>query len=124
MRSYYDVFSAAQAVTGTADSTYTLQTTGLGKLKGLYLFVKVSTTFANATSMKVTLYTGSTSSPATEVISSFTELEATLVKGYYILNCGLPSNIQDYCKLTYTVDGTHNAGAVEAWIGTAETATH
>ncbi len=113
-------FSDAQAVTSTADSTNTLDMqvadANLGAGKPLWLIVEVGETFANATSMKVTLQDSATDFSGATLIDSKVHLEAALVKGFRLLAVPLPAEHKRYLKLVYTVSGTHNAGAVNAYL--------
>lgn len=118
-----NLFSEDQAVTVTANSTNIIDlgnddsaVQALNEKGELELFVQVTTAFANATSMSVTLTSDDSSTFASEttVLASAAVAEASLVAGYQFKLGKLPRINEQYIRLTYTVVGTHNAGAVTA----------
>lgn len=122
------VFSDGQAVTVSAASTNKLD---LGAYRGyvgqgddLVINVVVDTAFANATSMKAALQGCDTEGGSYEdVVVGPVIAEAGLVKGKTMLCVTLPKkmfmaagNEMRYFQVYYTVVGTHNAGAVNAFL--------
>lgn len=112
-------FSDAQAVTDTAVSENVIDCgiadANLGAGTPKWLVVEVAETFTGATSMVVTLQHGATSSPTDVLLATAAHLEAVLVKGFRALMVPLPAEHKRYLRLNYTVDGTHGAGAVNAY---------
>ena len=113
-------FSEAQAVTTSAASTdYVDQSVG-GDAYGqeLYLVCRVGTAFANATSMTIDIQTDDNTSfsSATTLFSSGVILEAALTANTEVVKVRLPKGLERYFRVYYTVDGTHNAGTIDAFL--------
>jgi hypothetical protein len=115
-----EMFSNAQAVTGTADSTNVLDLGAHGDdlQRNLMLFVQVRepATAEGAATVKVGVYTGTAEgSQATLLHETAAIAKATLVAGYFMLKIPLPANVGRYLKLTYTVaTGPLTAGTFDA----------
>jgi hypothetical protein len=112
-------FSTDQLVTTTADCENSpidteIVSPDFGKGQEIGVMFIVKTSFANATSMSFDIYHGLTSAD-TLLISSGAIAEATLVAGFTLF-IPLPKSVRRYLKVTYTVDGSHNAGAIDAFL--------
>ena len=113
-----NLFSEDQAITATADSTNVIDL-GLAKMgegEPINLECRVTTTFADGTSLKVSLVSSasSTFSSVSTMVESGVIVTATLTQGYRFTFGPLPDGLLRYNKLVYTVVGTHTAGAVFA----------
>lgn len=123
------MFSEAQAVTATAASTDTID---LGPIKGtvrdigvgapLELFVNVNTTAtaAGAATVNFQLQTSADNSSWTTLVASGDQALAALTAGKRIFSVKVPSGVQRYLRVNYTVGtGPLTAGAFTAGINLA-----
>ena len=113
--------STAQAVTSTAASEdYVDQlVAGDAYANELYLVCRVGTAFANATSMTITLETDTNANFATALktlASSGVILENALTENTEVFKIRLPKGLKRYFRVYYTVNGTHNAGTIDAFL--------
>ena len=118
------MFSDDQAITVTANSTNIIdlgndgsEVQALNQKGELELVVQVSSAdLASGTSVKASLYSSDSSTMNGEavVIETAAIAEADLVAGYYFKLGKLPRIDAQYLRLTYTVVGTFDAGAITA----------
>lgn len=113
-----NLFSEDQAITVTANSTNVIDLglTEMGEGEPIEVIIQVTTAFANGTSIIAKLYTDSAVGMGSEVLlqESGVILTATLVQGYRFKFSILPQDCKRYLRLTYTVNGTMNAGNIFA----------
>lgn len=117
-------FSAAQAVTTTADSTNVLDlgvanpNQGEGTPLILHIEVGTAVTASGAATVTFSLYDGATSGAITNLVWATGAIgKATLIKGYKVREMALPFTLQRFVKLTYTVaTGPLTAGTFSAWL--------
>lgn len=114
------VFSDTQDITSSGASDNVLDTGVVNALLGdgspLVVRIKVMETFAKLTSLTISLQTGATSTPATDVATTLAIPKASLVKGA-VFEIKVPKELLRYLRLYYTVAGTtEDAGYVTAWI--------
>ena len=110
--------SAAQALTGTAYSTNTanLGKGDAGKSDDLFLNVKTVAAFNTLTSLDISLGTDDNESFTSETIlfkANF--LLAQLGANKDLLKIKLPAGMEQYARLTYTVNGSNpSTGSITA----------
>lgn len=128
------IFSVAQAITATADSTNTVNLgqlfeefsldagtqvlrEKLGPKSGrINLVIGVETTFVGAggtLSCKLQDSTDDVTFANTDIIGA-AEAVGVLVAGYQLMNIPLPANLSQYAKVVYTVGTGFSAGNVNA----------
>jgi len=111
--------SELQAVTVSAASTDYIDQQAAGDAYGneLYLVCRVGTAFANATSMTIDIQTDDNTSfsSAKTLFSSGVILEAALTLNTVVVKVRIPKGLERYFRVYYTVDGTHNAGTIDAF---------
>lgn len=118
-----NVFSDAQAITATADSTNILNAGQAGVNNGepveLLLQVEDAFTAAGAGTLTVSIVTATDeafTSPVT-LLTTPAIGKATLVRGYQLALSFLPAGILQYTKLVYTVaTGPMTAGKINAML--------
>lgn len=121
------VFSDAQAITSTADSTNVLDFGNADPNQGegtkLVLHVDVDTAFTASGSATLTVNLLSSADDSTYVSTKLLTgaiPKATLVAGYKIFETSIPYEFLRYMKLVYTVaTGPMTAGKVNAYIALA-----
>jgi len=120
------VLSDAQAVTGTASSTKSVDlivaTRDIGVGTPIYLVVIITTTVAasgGASTTTASLDDSADNSSFSVVVQGPAVSKASLVAGYELLRIALPAGLRRYIQVTYTV-ATNNwtAGAVSAFLTT------
>lgn len=120
IKDYQLELSRLQAVTSSAASENYINQGTAGDAYGqeLYLICRVGTAFANATSMTITLETDdeTTFTSPTILYSSGAILEAALTANKEIVKIRLPKGLKQYFRVYYTVNGTHNAGTIDAFL--------
>jgi len=117
-----NLFSEDQAITVTAVSTniIDLGTDATGtptpNNKDAEILAQVTTAFVGGTSVAFSLYTDSDVAfgSATLMFTTAAVVTASLVAGYKFKVPTLPEGVERYVRATYTVVGTHSAGAVTA----------
>jgi hypothetical protein len=115
------VFSEAQALTVTAVSTNVLdmgvaqpdQGQGVAKWVSAY----VDAAFASGTSIAVVLQDSADNSTFAAILTGPVVATAALVAGAVMAAFALPMKHRRYLRLSYTVVGTFDAGAVNAVLG-------
>ncbi len=127
IRDELQMMSDDQAVTVTAPSTDVLDLGVVNPNQGhapAWVVVEVTTAFANATSMIATLQESATEGSGYQDTTpenvGETVLEAALIVGNRLLYCALPDVHLRFLRINYTVNGTHNAGAVDAYVTTIQ----
>lgn len=113
-------FSNAQEVTGSAASTYEIDTAeanhNLGDGTPLVVRFIIETAFAGATSMTFELQDSAAGSSYTTKVQTPAIVEASLTKGAYICELKVPDQHERYLQIYYTVVGTHGSGKVTAYL--------
>jgi hypothetical protein len=113
-----NLFSDDQAVTTTAVSTNVIDLGVAGANKGepIDILVQVTTTFAGGTSIQlgvgcdtVAAFSSETTLQTTAAIAL-----ASLVQGYQFTVSVIPTGVERFMRLTYTVVGTMTAGNITA----------
>jgi hypothetical protein len=119
-----NLFSKDQAVTVTAASTNVIDLGIAYKGEGepINILAQVTTAFAGGTSVAFKLQTDDNASfnSATDVQDLGAIATATLVQGYKAKFSALPSDLERYVRLYYTVVGTMSAGAIFAGLNLDE----
>lgn len=122
-----NLFSDAQAVTVTANSSNVIDTlpsggpntkSGIGDGQDITLFAQVGTTFTGGTSMAISLVSADTADLATNPIVHYATAAivlASLTAKARLVGLDLPyGKYRRYVGLVYTVVGTMTAGTVTA----------
>lgn len=117
------VMSDAQAVTSTAVSTKSLDTTtalrNIGSGEPLEVIVGVGTTFTagGAATMTIALQDSADNSTFADVLVGPAIAVATMVAGYEAFRIRIPATTRRYIALNYTVaTGPMTAGALSAFV--------
>lgn len=112
------VFSKAQAVTSTADSTNILDFGAAGDAVGqeLTLEVRTSAAYSGTGTLQVTLNTSADKSTWTPVVLSPAVKVSDLGAGGTVFKVRTPQGLKQYAKLSYTVSGTISAGTINAFM--------
>jgi hypothetical protein len=113
------VFSEAQAVTGTADSTNVIDLGNAGDdLSKLNLFVRTKAAFNTLTNITVSLKTSADDSTYVTLYASTAIPLSALTANTTQLQVRLPrTGVLRYLKLVYTVAGTSaTLGTIDAYI--------
>lgn len=113
------VFSEAQAVTGTADSTNVIDLGNAGDdLSKLNLFVRTKAAFNTLTNITVSLKTSADDSTYVTLYASTAIPLSALTANTTQLQVRLPrTGVLRYVKLVYTVAGTSaTLGTIDAYI--------
>jgi len=116
------VLSNAQApTTGTTASTnvmdFEVANPDQGPGNPLWIRCMVEALFANGTSIQAVLQDSADNSSWATILSGPLVLTAAAIAGKRLLETPLPSKHRRYLRLAYIIDGTMNAGSINASIG-------
>ncbi len=116
------IFSDAQAITATANSTNEIDcgeaNANLGAGWPLIINFVIEESFATLTSLTISLRHGASTGPTTSLVSLAAITATKLTKGAYVPEIMIPSQHLRYLALLYTVSGNDaTAGKITAFIG-------
>ncbi len=114
-----NLYSDDQAITTTADSTNIIQLpANAGPGNPVRILIQVTTDFAGGTSIAIDLETDATAAfgSLATVASTQAIATATLVAGYKFEIQFVPTGMEEFSRLEYTVVGTMTAGNITAGI--------
>ena len=112
--------SNGQALTGSADSTDTIDlvAAGIGNLGTAWLNVRVGTALGGSTkTLTIELYSSADNSTFIRNFASvqFGTVAENVGAGQWLVKMPLPANVRRYVKLRYTTN-TFDSGTISAWI--------